>query len=161
MDRLRGKTALITGAEGGLGNVIAGRFLAEGATVLGLDVLEAPRPGSILAGANAYYASVDITDENAVSAAVDAFVRDHSRPNVLVNTAGVLGPAKPGYMSTSEEFDFVFSVNVKGTWAVSKATVPHMIEAGGGSIINFSSIAGLVEEPRRWRFITLPRGRCG
>jgi NAD(P)-dependent dehydrogenase (short-subunit alcohol dehydrogenase family) len=144
VNRLKDKIAIVTGAEGGLGNVIAGVLLEEGATVLGIDVLAEPREGSSLGAENAVYAQVDITDETALGAAIDAFAEEYGRPNVLVNTAGVLGPARPGYLTTSDEFDFVFSVNVKGTWAVSKAVVPHMIAGGGGSIINFSSIAGLV-----------------
>lgn len=144
MNRLQDKLAIVTGAEGGIGRAVARKFLAEGARVIGVDILERPGPESALLSDMGHYEALDITDSAGVKAAIDRLATEFGYPSVLVNTAGVLGSPKPSYESTSEEFDLVFGVNVKGTWAMCAAVVPHMIAGSGGSIINFSSIAGLV-----------------
>ncbi len=144
MHRLEGRLAVVTGAEGGIGSAICRRFLDEGAHVLGIDL--APHLGaeSPLHHDRAHYAQVDVADVAAVTSLVDDALASLGTPHVLVNTAGVLGAAKPGHLASEEDFDRVFDVNVKGTWAMSKVVVPHLIAGGGGAIVNFSSIAGLV-----------------
>lgn len=130
--RVRGKVCVVTGAAAGLGAAISRVLAAEGATVIGLDVT--PGPG---------LRTADVRDEAAVARALGSVAEDHGRIDVLVNNAGIPGPRKPSHELTTEEFDDVFAVNVRGTWLCTKHTIPHML-AGGGSIVNMSSMYGLV-----------------
>jgi NAD(P)-dependent dehydrogenase (short-subunit alcohol dehydrogenase family) len=129
MDRLAGKVALITGAASGLGEACAERFVAEGATVVGLD----------LKGAEL---EVDVRDEDAVAAAVDGVVERHGRLDVVLNAAGVAGGG-PVHQLDASEWDRVLGVNLKGTFLVCKHALRHMKEQGEGSIVNFASVEGI------------------
>jgi NAD(P)-dependent dehydrogenase (short-subunit alcohol dehydrogenase family) len=129
MDRLAGKVALITGAASGLGEACAERFVAEGATVVGLDL-----KGTEL--------EVDVRDEDAVAAAVDGVVERHGRLDVVLNAAGVAGGG-PVHQLDAGEWDRVLGVNLKGTFLVCKHALRHMKEQGEGSIVNFASVEGI------------------
>jgi NAD(P)-dependent dehydrogenase (short-subunit alcohol dehydrogenase family) len=141
--RLEGKTALITGAASGLGAAAARRFAAEGARVAGLDLgvpdwwpdVEAVAPG-------ASFAVVDVTDEAAVSAAVDAVAAEHSSVDVVVNCAGVAGGG-PVHWVELAEFERVIRVNLTGTFLVCKHALRHMVEQKSGAIVNVASIEGI------------------
>lgn len=134
--RVQGKVCVVTGAAAGLGAAIRRTLEEHGATVVGLDVAT-PDPG------DAGLRTADVRDEQAVAGAIGAVAGEHGRVDVLVNNAGIPGPRKPAHELTSEEFDDVFAVNVRGTWLCTKYAVPHMM-AGGGSIVNMSSMYGLV-----------------
>lgn len=135
--RVAGKVCVVTGAAGGLGAAI-GRLLAEqGATVVGMDVAPDGAVGNDVQ-------QVDIRDESSVETAMRRVVADCGRIDVLVNNAGIAGPRKPAHEVTSEEFEDVFAVNVRGTWLCTKHAIPHMLVTGGGSIVNMSSMYGLV-----------------
>jgi NAD(P)-dependent dehydrogenase (short-subunit alcohol dehydrogenase family) len=138
--RVAGKVAIVTGGSGDLGGATVRLLAAHGARVANLDVVEAdgPRDGDAV---RSYV--VDITDPADVERTVARVVKDLGTPHILVNTAGIIGRAALSYESTPDEFDTIFNVNVKGTWLTTKFVVPHMIEAGRGSIINFSSIHGI------------------
>lgn len=138
--RVAGKTAIVTGGSGDLGRATA-RMLAEhGATVVNFD--RAPGDGGWhdLAVVDRV---VDVTSETSVSEAVEEVVARHGVPQILVNAAGVIGRPAPSHQATVEEFHRIFDVNVKGVWLATRAVIPHMTSAGGGSIVNFSSIHGL------------------
>ncbi|MGO1834383.1 MAG: SDR family NAD(P)-dependent oxidoreductase [Actinomycetaceae bacterium] len=139
-DRVAGKTIIITGGRGDLGSATAQLLASHGATVVALDITD-PTGSSRPDGVNDVTA--DITVEASVRQAVSEIVQRFGAPTVLVNAAGVLGPGKPAHEVSEEEFDRVFAVNVKGTWLMTKHVVPHMLDAGTGSIINFSSIHGI------------------
>ncbi len=137
-DRLAGRTALVTGAASGIGAACVTRFSAEGATVAGLDVADAPA-GSTATG----WWSVDVRDEPAVEAAVTDVVTSLGHVDVLVNAAGVLSIGSADTME-HDEWDRVLGVNLTGTWLVSKYVVRHMAERRSGSIVNLASVEGLL-----------------
>lgn len=133
--RLAGKTCVVTGAAGGLGAEICRLIRSEGGVAIGLDLVRAPDPDLL---------QVDIRDESSVAQAVQRIAEAHGGIDVLVNNAGIGGPRKPAHEVEIAEFDELFAVNVRGTWLCTKHVVPHMIAAGGGSIVNTSSMYGLV-----------------
>lgn len=148
MNRVAGKVAVITGGALGLGRATAIRLAEEGASVAILDVLDAP--GEALAtdlcarGLSARYWRCDVTRERDVDRVFAEVAAHFGALTVLVNNAGVAGPDKPTHQLTEAEWDQVQAVNVKGVFFCTKHAVPHMLQAGSGSIINLSSIYGLV-----------------
>jgi NAD(P)-dependent dehydrogenase (short-subunit alcohol dehydrogenase family) len=148
MDRLSGKTAIITGGGVGIGRACAIRMAEEGARIALFDVLE--REGIGLAtelasrGLEAEFWKVDVSDQDSVQSAIDAAASHFGRLDVLVNNAGISGSPAPTDQVTEAEWDRVQAVNVKGVFFCTKHAIPHLQAAGGGSIINLSSIAGLI-----------------
>jgi NAD(P)-dependent dehydrogenase (short-subunit alcohol dehydrogenase family) len=148
MNRLAGKVAIVTGAGLGLGRATAIRMAEEGATVAVTDVLELE--GRALAeelsgrGLKAAFWRLDVADEADVARVIGRVVSDFGRLDVLVNNAGVSGANKPTHEITEAEWDWVQAINVKGVFFCTKHAIPHLRAAGGGSIINLSSIYGLV-----------------
>jgi NAD(P)-dependent dehydrogenase (short-subunit alcohol dehydrogenase family) len=141
--RLDGKVALITGAASGLGEATALRFAREGARVAGLDVHAAPRWDEVAdAAPAASFHVADVTDEQAVAAAVAAVLDAHGRLDVVVNYAGVAGGG-PVHMLALEEFRRVTGVNLDGTFLVCKHALAPMIEQRSGSIVNIASVEGI------------------
>ena len=130
MGRLDGTVSLITGGASGIGAACAERFADEGATVVTADI----------AGSADHM--IDVTDEAAVSAAVDAIVAAHGRLDSVVNAAGVAGGG-PVHLVPMEEWARVIAVNLTGTFLVAKHALRPMIEQGSGSIINIASIEGI------------------
>jgi 3alpha(or 20beta)-hydroxysteroid dehydrogenase len=144
MGRLAGKVALISGAARGMGHAEAKLFAAEGAKVAVCDVLD--DEGKALAdeiGANALYQHLDVTSEDEWAAAVAATIRAFGKLDVLVNNAGIAEIAPLAEM-TLESYRRVTEVNQTGVFLGMKAVIEPMTAAGGGSIVNISSIDGLV-----------------
>jgi NAD(P)-dependent dehydrogenase (short-subunit alcohol dehydrogenase family) len=148
MNRLQGKVAVVTGASVGLGHAIAEHMAQEGAAVALLDTKDAEGEALQSAlrrrGFDARYWHCDVTSEDNVARVIGEAERHFGRINVLVNNAGVAGANKPTHEVTEAEWDFVQAVNVKGVFFFTKHVIPPMRRAGGGSIINLSSIYGLV-----------------
>ena len=151
MNRLTGKIAVVTGAALGLGRATALRMAEEGAAVAVTDVRQ--EEGRAFAqelserGLKARFWRHDVSDETE-TARVLAEAADHfGGINVLVNNAGVAGASKPTDQLTEAEWDYVQAINVKGVFFCTKHAIPHLRRAGGGSIINLSSIYGLVSAP--------------
>jgi NAD(P)-dependent dehydrogenase (short-subunit alcohol dehydrogenase family) len=145
MNRLQGKVAVITGAALGLGRAMALRMAQEGAAVALLDILD--QPGADLAAemsAPARYWHCDVADEAEVARVIGEVVAHFGRLDVLVNNAGIAGANKPTHELTEAEWDRVQAVNVKGVFFCTKHAIPALRRSGGGSIINLSSIYGLV-----------------
>lgn len=140
--RLAGKTALITGAAGGIGAEIARRFRAEGASVFVADVqrAEAERTAKRL---GAVFLPLDVTSEESWKAALSAVIAKAARLDVLVNNAGINVRKNIEEMPV-ESFDAMFAVNVRGAFLGMKHCLPIMRAAGGGVILNISSICGLI-----------------
>lgn len=148
MGRLDGKVVVITGGAVGIGAACARRMAGEGAHVAILDIHDAPGDelARELAGGDehAIYLHADVASEKEVAAAMDATVAKFGRLDVLVNNAGIAGADKPTHELTEQEWDRVQAVNVKGVFFCTKHALPHMRRGGGGSIVNMSSIYGLV-----------------
>ena len=151
MQRVKGKVCIVTGAALGIGEATARRLAEEGARVALFDLHD--DEGQRLAeqlraqGAEARYWHVDVTDEAGVKRAIDGVVQTFGALHVLVNNAGIAGANKPTHEITEAEWDAVQAVNVKGVFFCVKHAIPHLRRAGGGSIINLSSIYGLVGAP--------------
>ncbi|WP_166260625.1 SDR family NAD(P)-dependent oxidoreductase [Marinobacter salicampi] len=151
MDRLKGKVAAVTGGSLGIGAAAVTRMAEAGAAVAILDVLD--KEGEALAhklseqGLEAGYWHCDVSDENQVKQVLDNVADSFGSLTVLVNNAGIAGSNKPTHELTEEEWDSVQNVNVKGVFFCTKHAMPHMKKAGVGSIINLSSIYGLVSAP--------------
>jgi len=151
MERLKGKVAVITGGSVGIGAATATRMAEEGADVAILDCRDPD--GESLAkqltnrGLKAAYWHCDVSREQAVKKALDEVADTFGSLTVLVNNAGIAGANKPTHELTEEEWDLVQNVNVKGVFFCTKHAIPHMKKAGVGSIINLSSIYGLISAP--------------
>jgi NAD(P)-dependent dehydrogenase (short-subunit alcohol dehydrogenase family) len=148
MDRLSNKVALVTGAAMGLGRAVVTRMAQEGAAVALCDLQD--DFGDDFArdlaarGAKARYWHCDVSREADVAAAINGAVAAFGGLDILVNNAGVAGPNKPTHELSEAEWDLVQSINVKGVFFGTKHAIPHLRRRGGGSIINLSSIYGLV-----------------
>jgi 3-oxoacyl-[acyl-carrier protein] reductase len=119
------KTAVVTGGASGLGAATTERLRAEGVTVTTLDLVDAD-------------IAVDVTDEDALQRVAE----DVGPVDVLVNSAGIVGPNKPLLETSSEEWRRVLDVNVLGTVNTMRAFVPGMRDRGWGRVVNFASMAG-------------------
>jgi len=151
MDRLKGKVAVITGAALGLGRATALRMAEEGAAVAVCDILlsEANALVDELVGRGfeACCWRLDVSREAEVERVLSQVAERFGRIDILVNNAGVAGANKPTDQLTEAEWDYVQAINVKGVFFGVKHVIPHLRRAGGGSIINLSSIYGLVSAP--------------
>jgi 3alpha(or 20beta)-hydroxysteroid dehydrogenase len=140
---LEGKVAIITGAARGQGAAEARLFARAGARVVLTDVLD--DEGEAVAesiGDAARYRHLDVADEAAWSELVDAVASEHGRLDVLVNNAGIWRTALIE-SETLETFRTLLDTNLVGTFLGMRAVIPHLRAAGGGSIVNISSTAGL------------------
>ena len=144
--RLENKVALISGGARGMGAVEAKMFAAEGAKVVIGDMLgdEGRQVEAEIneSGGECVFVQLDVTDENAWQDAVATTVARFGKLDILINNAGI---ARMNSVedTTSEEWDLVMDINAKGVFLGTKAAIPEIRKAGGGSIVNISSIAGL------------------
>ena len=147
MGRLEGKVALISGGARGQGEAEARLFANEGARVVFGDILdtEGEKVEAEIneTGGEAKYIHLDVTSESEWNAAVKESVNSYGKLDILVNNAGI-SIGKNVEETTLEEWDLVQDVNSKGVFLGTKAAIPAMRASGGGSIVNISSIAGLV-----------------
>ena len=144
MDRLAGKTAIITGGASGIGEATVRLFVEEGARVLIADTQT--DKGQELAdelGDAAFFCQVDVTREEDVRAVVEEAVKRWDRLDCIYNNAGFGGALGSILTTTVEEFDITFDVLLKGVFLGIKHAAPVMRERGGGSIISTASVAGL------------------
>jgi len=145
--RLAGKVALVSGAASGMGQSEATIFAREGAKVVVADILDAEgkqvADKIVSGGGQARFVKLDVTSEAEWDAALKAAVSAFGKLDVLVNNAGISGTYDADMLS-SAAWDKVMAVNAKGVFLGMKYAIPLMKKAGGGAIVNISSISGFV-----------------
>ena len=151
MGRVEGKVAIVTGGALGIGKATCLLLAEEGAKVAVTDILD--KEGQELTkkiksiGGVAEFWRLDVSNEKEVEKTFADIHKKFGRIDVLVNNAGIAGVSKPTHEISEEEWDKVMAVNVKGVFFCTKHVVPYMKKTGGGSIINLSSIYGIVSAP--------------
>jgi 3-oxoacyl-[acyl-carrier protein] reductase len=160
---LQDKVVIVTGAANGIGKATARRFAKEGCRVASWDVKEGePEP-------NGVFQKVNVADPASVNAAAAEVAARWGAIHVLVNNAGILRDAmlvkyKEGALLGSlsdEQFDAVINVNLKGVFVCTRAVVPHMIAAGGGVVLNASSIVGIYGNFGQTNYVAAKSGVIG
>ena len=160
---LKGKVVIVTGGAAGIGLATARRFAQEGCRVASWDVKDGE------AQENGIFQKVDVTSPASVEGAVEEAASRLGSVFVLVNNAGILRDgqlikykdgALAGVMS-DEQFDSVISVNLKGVFNCTRAVVPRMIAAGGGVILNASSVVGLYGNFGQTNYVATKAGVIG
>ncbi|MEO7986797.1 MAG: glucose 1-dehydrogenase [Gemmatimonadales bacterium] len=151
MGRVEGKVALVTGAAAGIGRSASMLLAREGARVAVTDVHDDDGARLVkeieAAGGRAGFWHLDVSKEDEVRSVFAKVAEAFGPVTVLVNNAGISGVNKPTHEITEAEWDALMAVNVKGVFFCTKHAIPQMRRAGGGSIINLSSIYGLVGAP--------------
>jgi NAD(P)-dependent dehydrogenase (short-subunit alcohol dehydrogenase family) len=162
--RLKGKIALITGGAQGIGAAIASRFAEEGAIVfigdLGAKAAETGA-GTVSAiegkGGRAFFVTLDVTSEPSWIDAMATVIKEAGKLDVLVNNAG-MNIREPIEEMKVENLDTMLAVNVKGPFLGCKHAIPLLRKAGGGSIINMSSVCGLIGHRYTTEAYTVTKG---
>jgi NAD(P)-dependent dehydrogenase (short-subunit alcohol dehydrogenase family) len=148
MERVKNKTAVVTGGGSGIGEATVKLLAAEGADVIIVDIDDkggARVAGEVSASGNtAEFCHMDISREKEVEAVFSSIFRKHGKLNILVNCAAIVGTDAPPHEITSEQWDTVMNVNLKGPFFCIKHAVPYLKQSGGGSVVNVSSIMGML-----------------
>jgi NAD(P)-dependent dehydrogenase (short-subunit alcohol dehydrogenase family) len=148
MGRVENRVAIVTGGSLGIGKACCEVLARQRAKVAVTDILD--KEGKKLAeeikgaGGVAEYWHLDVTNEKEVEKVFSEVAKTFGKIDILVNNAGIAGVSKPTHEITAEEWDRVISVNVKGVFLCTKYAIPYMRKAGGGSVINMSSIYGII-----------------
>jgi NAD(P)-dependent dehydrogenase (short-subunit alcohol dehydrogenase family) len=157
MQQLTGQVALVAGAGGGIGSAIARLFAAEGAAVVVADLQQAAAEAVVeeirAAGGTALAAAVDVTRSDSARGVVATAVERFGKLTLLANSAGLL---RTGHIDTMEEADWdaILAVNVTGTFLPTKYAVPAIKAAGGGAIVNISSVSAFVGSEESFAYTT-------
>lgn len=151
MGLFSGKTALVTGSGAGIGRATALKFAAEGANVVVSDIHVPGGEETVAmihkAGGIAMFQHADVANEGDVAALVAGAVDQYGRLDCAVNNAGIEGTIAPFADQPESNFDAIMRINTKGTFLCLQAEIRHMLQAGGGTIVNLASIAGLIGFP--------------
>jgi NAD(P)-dependent dehydrogenase (short-subunit alcohol dehydrogenase family) len=147
-DRVKGKVAIITGGGNGIGEGTAKLFAKEGASVCIIDIDDKNGERVVkeikVAKGEAMYEHADVSKEDEVKKAFEAFYKKYGKMHILVNNAGVGLGGGPAHLAKAEMFDKIMNVNVKGAFICNKYAIPYILKTGPGSIINVCSIYGVV-----------------
>ena len=148
MNELTGKVAIVTGASAGIGRAAAFALAAQGAKVVVADV-DVKRGEQVASdindkGGTAVFVRADVSDDTSVAALVAETVAQFGGLDVAFNNAGIEGTPAPTAECTPENWQRTLAVNLTGVWSCMRHEIPRMLERGGGSIVNMSSVAGLV-----------------
>lgn len=147
MGRLAGKVAVVTGAGSGMGAATVERFCAEGAQVVAVDWSGGEEDVARRCGASCVAMRGDVSQAESVKQMVALAVERFGGLDILYNNAGIQGPIVDTAEYGEDDFDKVIAINLKGVFLGMKYAIPAMLERGGGSIINTSSMASLVSFP--------------
>lgn len=162
MTEFSGRTAIVTGGAQGIGGAVVKRLASAGAQVAIWD-LDVPLARNMCAevGNGSMAVEVDIADQQAVYAALEATLGPFGRIDVLVNSAGIAGLNETVERYPLEEFERIVAVNLVGTFIVNKAVIPHMKAANYGRIVNIASIAGKEGNPNASAYSASKAGVIG
>ncbi|HET9181940.1 MAG TPA: SDR family oxidoreductase [Candidatus Angelobacter sp.] len=151
---MAGKTAIITGGGSGIGKAIAAAFVHEGAHVVicGRDAAKLERAAREI-GSSCLAVTADVSDDGAPGKLLSQTLERFGRIDALVNNAGVLLPGTAESLSETE-WDQTYNINVRAVWQLSRAVLPHMRAAGGGSIINIGSVLSFLGARNRVAYAT-------
>lgn len=148
MERLKDKIAVVTGGASGIGKAAALLFASEGATVVIVDVNDAAGHEFLdetkTRGWNADYFHMDVTSETQVKEVFEAIGRKYGKIDVLFNNAGIPGYPKPTHEVTNAEWEKIVNTDLRGVFYCTKYAFKQIKKAGGGSIINMSSLLGII-----------------
>lgn len=148
MGRVQGKVAIITGGSTGLGRATCLLLAREGATVINADIQDAKGKALaeeiISAGGSARYLHMDVTREDEIQQTCARVFEEFGRLHILVNNAGITGAIKPTHEITIAEWDQLMNIDARGVFLCTKHAVPYLKRSSGGSIINISSVYGIV-----------------
>lgn len=151
MRRFEGKVVVVTGGASGVGRATALRFAEEGARVVVADVDDDGGKETVAlveaVGGEAISVHTDVSDDASSEALVRATVDAYGGLDVAVNNAGIVGRFVPTADTTTEQFDTITAVNLRGVFLGMKHQIPELLARGGGSIVNVSSVAGLQAQP--------------
>lgn len=148
MKRAENKVVVVTGGALGIGRETCLLLAKHGAKVAVTDILD--KEGQALveeikkSGGVSKYWHLDVSNEKEVEKVYAEVVKEFGSLDATVNNAGIAGPNKPSLEVTEKEWDMVMNINVKGVFFCTKHAIPHMKKSGGGSVVNISSIYGLV-----------------
>ena len=142
--RLANKVAVITGAGSGMGKAMAGMFAAQGAKLICADISGKQNDVAAAIGAAAVPVHADVANEDDVRAMIAAAEEKFGKLDILVNNAGFGGGMMPLHEQTTENWDRVHSVNLRGVFFCMKYGVISMMKSGGGAIVNIASASGVV-----------------
>lgn len=151
MDRIRDRVAIITGGGTGVGRATAELFAAEGAQVVITGRREQPLVNTAdmirERGGKIRVVAADVSDADGCDEIMRVTLDSFGPPTILVNNAGIFDSRAKVHETTVDEWDRMMAVNLRGPFLMTKAVVPHMIAAGGGSIVNVGSILAQVSLP--------------
>ena len=151
MDRVKDKVAIITGGGSGIGEATAKLMSKEGATIAIADIDDenGKRVAREIkaAGGKAEFWHMNIAEEKEVEKTFADMNKKFGKVNILVNNAGITGKAQATHETSSAEWDAVINVNLRGTFLCTKYAVSYILKAGGGAIVNVSSIMGMLAGP--------------
>lgn len=151
MNRVTGKVIIVTGGATGIGQAACYLLAREGATIALVDINDASAMDTVATiqtqGGKAKFWHMDVSNEADVARVFAMIADEFGRIDALVNNAGFIGSNKPTHEMTEAEWDCVMNVNVKSVFFCTKHSIAYLKKAGGGSIINISSIHGLLGSP--------------
>ncbi|KRB78780.1 MULTISPECIES: SDR family NAD(P)-dependent oxidoreductase [unclassified Sphingomonas] len=164
MSGFAAKTVLVTGAATGIGRATALAFAAQGACVMIGDIDDRAAETVALisrAGGTAAFEHCDVGDAMQTTALVEACITRFGRLHIAFNNAGVLPPAVPFHEIVETDFDRIIATDLKGVFLCMQAEIRHMLEHGGGAIVNTSSVAGIVADPNMASYVAAKHGVAG
>jgi NAD(P)-dependent dehydrogenase (short-subunit alcohol dehydrogenase family) len=163
--RLENKVGLVTGAGSGIGRASALAFAREGAKVIVVDTIAGSGEETVTmirkAGGEATFLRTDVSKASEVQAMVNRTVEIYGRLDSAYNNAGVVVPPRLTPDTREEDWDHVISVNLKGVWLCMKYEIPQMLKQGKGTIVNASSMVGLIGLAKRSAYAASKHGVVG